>query len=62
MIQDEKLMSGFQLDPSGQLIGSQCSGALIMKRLGLVENIPICSDLVTRPWLIESGVQVINPL
>lgn len=60
VIQDEKLMSGFQLNPSRQLIGSQCSGALIMKRLGLVENIPICTDLVTRPWLVESGAQVID--
>jgi transcriptional regulator GlxA family with amidase domain len=60
VIQDEKLMSVFQLDPSRQLIGSQCSGALVMKRLGLVENTPICTDLVTRPWLIESGAQVID--
>ncbi len=60
VIQEEKLMSGFQLDPSRQLIGSQCSGALIMKQLGLVENTPICTDLVTRPWLIESGAQVID--
>lgn len=60
VIQDKKLMSGFQLDPSRQLIGSQCSGALVMKRLGLVENTPICTDLVTRPWLIKSGAQVID--
>lgn len=60
VIQDEKLMSVFQLDPSRQLIGSQCSGALIMKRLGLVKNTPICTDLVTRPWLVESGAQVID--
>jgi transcriptional regulator GlxA family with amidase domain len=60
VIQDEKLMSSFQLDPSRQLIGSQCSGALIMKRLGLVENTPICTDSVTRPWLVESGAQVID--
>jgi transcriptional regulator GlxA family with amidase domain len=60
VVQDEKLMSNFQLDPSRQLIGSQCSGALVMKRLGLVENIPICTDSVTRPWLVESGAQVID--
>jgi transcriptional regulator GlxA family with amidase domain len=53
IIQDEELMSVFQLDPSRQLIGSQCSGALVMKRLGLVENTPICTDLVTRPSLIS---------
>ncbi|MCG8364255.1 MAG: DJ-1/PfpI family protein [Pseudanabaenales cyanobacterium] len=60
VIQDEKLMSSFQLEPSRQLIGSQCSGALIMKRLGLVENTPICTDLGTRPWLVEFGAQVID--
>ena len=60
VIQDDKLMSVFQLDPSRQLIGSQCSGALIMKRLGLLENTPICTDLVTRSWLIKSGTQVID--
>ena len=60
MIQDEKLMSAFHLDPSRQLIGSQCSGALIMKHLGLVENTPICTDLGTRPWLVESGAQVVD--
>lgn len=60
VIQDQRLMSEFQLDPSRQLIGSQCSGALIMKRLGLVENAPICTDLVTRTWLIESGAQILD--
>lgn len=60
LIQDEKLMSVFQLDPSCQLIGSQCSGALILQRLGLIENTPICTDLITRPYLVESGAQVID--
>jgi transcriptional regulator GlxA family with amidase domain len=60
VMQDEKLMSVFQLDPSWQLIGSQCSGALIMKHLGLVENTPICTDLVTRSSLVESGAQVLD--
>src|SRR5690242_14592989 len=34
VVQDEKLLSRLQLDPARQLIGSQCSGALIMKKLG----------------------------
>ncbi len=58
--QDDYLMSQFDLDPSRQLIGSQCSGALIMKRLGLAENMPVCTDSTTKPWLIEAGVQVID--
>jgi transcriptional regulator GlxA family with amidase domain len=60
IIQDEKLMSNFQLDPSRQLIGSQCSGALILKRLGLVNNMPVCTDSQTRPFLVEAGAQVIE--
>jgi transcriptional regulator GlxA family with amidase domain len=60
IVQDEKLMSSIQLDSQRQLIGSQCSGALILKRLGLVENTPICTDSGTRPWLVESGVQVLD--
>lgn len=51
MVQDEALMSSFQLDPTRQLIGSQCSGALVLKKLGLVENTPVSTDLTTRPGL-----------
>ena len=58
--QDDQLMAQFALDPSRQLIGSQCSGALIMKRLGLIENMSVCTDSTTKPWLTEAGVQVIN--
>ena len=53
-------MSDLQLDPSRQLIGSQCSGAMLMKRLGFVENTPICTDLSTRAWLVEAGVEVLD--
>ena len=60
VIQDEKLMSDLQLDPSRQLIGSQCSGAMIMKHLGFVENTPICTDLSTRAWLVEAGAEVLD--
>ncbi len=60
MVQDEALMNTFQLDPTRQLIGSQCSGALVLKRLGLVENTPICTDSGTRPWLEESGACVLE--
>ncbi len=60
MVQDEAIMSAFRLDPNRQLIGSQCSGALVLKRLGLVENMPVCTDGTTRPWLEEMGVEVLE--
>lgn len=56
--QNSKLLDRLQLDPIRQLIGAQCSGALLLARLGLVADMPACTDLTTRPWLIEAGVRV----
>lgn len=60
VIQNEKLMAVLQLNPERQLIGSQCSGALILKKLGLVEAMPVCTDNTTRPYLLETGAEVLN--
>ena len=56
--QNSKLLDRLQLDPIRQLIGAQCSGALLLARLGLLADMPDCTDLTTRPWLIEAGVRV----
>lgn len=56
--QNSKLLDRLQLDPIRQLIGAQCSGALLLARLGLLADMPACTDLTTRPWLIEAGVRV----
>jgi transcriptional regulator GlxA family with amidase domain len=60
MVGDAGLMASFQLDPQRQLIGSQCSGALVLNRLGLVEKRPVCTDPTTRRWLEEAGVEVLD--
>lgn len=60
VVQDERIMSQLALNPEKQLIGSQCSGALILKKLGLVENMPVCTDKVYRPLLEESGATVLD--
>jgi transcriptional regulator GlxA family with amidase domain len=49
-----------RLDPSRQLIAAQCSGALVLARLGLLNDIPACTDLTTKPWVIAAGVEVLN--
>lgn len=46
------------LDPVRQLIAGQCSGVLMLARLGLLADLPACTDATTRPWLIEAGVRV----
>ena len=48
------------LDPGRQLIAAQCSGALILAKLGLLRDVPACTDLVTKPWVIAAGVRVLN--
>ena len=49
-----------QLDPLRQLIGAQCSGALLLARLGLLADMPACTDPTTRAWLVETGVRVLD--
>ena len=53
-------MSQIKLDPARQLIGAQCSGTLLLAKLGLVGDLPACTDLTTKPWVIEAGVNVID--
>ncbi len=60
VVKNKQLMASLQLDSSRQLIGSQCSGALVMKHLGLVDAMPVCTDSTTAPWLVEAGAEVIN--
>ncbi|MDC0610318.1 DJ-1/PfpI family protein [Vibrio sp.] len=57
---DDAILSRLELDPERQLIGAQCSGTLLMSVLGLLNQIPACTDLTTKPWVIESGVDVVE--
>src|SRR5689334_14981055 len=57
---DAAMLSRIRLDPSRQLIGAQCSGTLLLARLGLVGDLPACTDLTTKPWVIEAGVRVLD--
>ncbi|MGH7787960.1 MAG: DJ-1/PfpI family protein [Candidatus Binatia bacterium] len=60
IIADESIMSRLHLDPRRQLIGSQCSGALVLAKLGLLASLPACTDLMTRPLLEAAGVRVLD--
>ena len=57
---DENLMSRIKIDPARQLIGAQCSGTLLLAKLGLIGDLPACTDLTSKPWVIEAGVNVID--
>src|SRR5262249_51547763 len=60
IVRTPELMSQLELDPSRQLIGAQCSGTLILAKLGLLRGVPACTDLVTKPWVQEAGVEVLD--
>jgi transcriptional regulator GlxA family with amidase domain len=53
-------MAQLHLDPRRQLIGAQCSGTLVLAELGLLNGVPACTDLATKPWVVEAGVEVLS--
>ncbi|EJL76498.1 hypothetical protein PMI12_02260 [Variovorax sp. CF313] len=60
VVASPELMGRLALDPARQLIAAQCSGTLILAKLGLVGSVPACTDLTTKPWVQEAGVEVLN--
>src|SRR5258706_909592 len=60
VVADVALMAQLRLDPGRQLLGAQCSGTLVLAKLGLLGGVAACTDLTSRPWVEEAGVAVLN--
>ncbi|MUL76023.1 DJ-1/PfpI family protein [Mycolicibacterium sp. CBMA 226] len=60
VVADQDLMQRLQLDPSRQLLGAQCSGTLVLAKLGLLQGVPACTDSTTKPWVQAAGVDVLD--
>jgi len=61
VVEDATIMNTLRrLDPQRQLIAGQCSGTLVLAKLGLLNDVPACTDLTTKPWVIAAGVEVLN--
>lgn len=60
IVNDPTILSALRLDPARQLVGAQCSGTLVLAKLGLLEGVPACTDLTTKPWVQEAGVAVLD--
>ncbi|HWW20419.1 MAG TPA: DJ-1/PfpI family protein [Steroidobacteraceae bacterium] len=58
--EDAELMSQLKFDPHRQLIAAQCSGALLLAKLGLLDGLPACTDSSTKPWVEKAGIQVLD--
>ncbi len=55
---DPVLMDELRFDPARQLVAAQCSGVLLLAKLGHLRDVPACTDVITRAWVIEAGVRV----
>ncbi|MER7192809.1 DJ-1/PfpI family protein [Streptomyces flaveolus] len=60
VVADDQLISKLRLDSSRQLIGAQCSGALVLARLGLLDGMPACTDMKTRPFVEARDIPVLD--
>lgn len=60
VVADGAMMARIRLDPARQIIGAQCSGALILAKLGLIGDLPACTDKSSKPWVVEAGVDVLD--
>ena len=57
---DADFLSQFQLDPSRQLIGSMCSGSLLLAALGLLDGKSATTYPTSRELLESTGVRVVE--
>lgn len=60
VVADDQLLSMLTLSPSRQLIGAQCSGSLVLAHLGLLGDMPVSTDVVTRPFVEACNVKVLD--
>ena len=59
-IKNEEWLSKFELDPERQLIGSICSGSLILAKLGLLDGKTATTYPTSKKPLEEMGVEVVE--
>ncbi|MEM8491624.1 MAG: DJ-1/PfpI family protein [Pseudomonadota bacterium] len=57
---DRKILARLRLKPEKQLVCAQCSGALILSVIGVLNGLPACTDATTKPWVVESGIRVLD--
>lgn len=60
VVADPAIMRELRFDLTRQIVTAQCSGALVLATLGILGDMPACTDSFTKPWVIEAGVRVID--
>ena len=54
------ILDQLKLNPSKQLIAAQCSGTFLLAKLGLIGQMPACTDTTSKPWVQAAGVNILN--
>lgn len=54
------IMGQLKLNPAKQLIAAQCSGTFLLAKLGLIGQMPACTDTTSKPWVQAAGVTILN--
>ncbi len=61
VVEDSAVMDVLRrLDPSANSSPHNAPALSSLPRLGLLDEIPACTDLTTRPWVVAAGVEVLN--
>ncbi len=60
VVADPAIMRELRLDPTRQIVTAQCSGTLVLAKLGILHDMPACTDNTTKPWVVEAGIQIVN--
>lgn len=60
IVKDQAIMSRIKLNPARQIIAAQCSGTLMLANLGILNDVPACTDSMTKPWVQAAGIKVLN--
>ena len=58
--EDREILSRLSLDPRRQLVASQCSGALVLAKLGVLDSLPACTDRATAPLVEAAGIRLLE--
>jgi len=58
--EDTNLLTNLKLDPTRQLIATQCSGAYLLVKKGFLQNVTVCTDLTTKPYIEATGIRVLE--
>ncbi len=60
IINNPAIMKRIHLNPAHQIIGAQCSGTLMAAKLDLLNDVCVCTDSMTKPWVQETGLEVLD--